>query len=29
MKASPEPLWSPKARIAPVPLLWSRGPVGV
>ena len=26
MKASPEPLCSPKARIAPVPLVWSRGP---
>ena len=29
MKARPEPLWSPKAWMAPVPLLWSRGPVGV
>ena len=26
MNASPEPLCSPKARIAPVPLVWSRGP---
>ena len=26
MKARPEPLCSPKARIAPVPLVWSRGP---
>ena len=29
MKARPEPLCSPKARIAPVPLVWSRGPSGV
>ena len=29
MKASPEPLCSPNARIAPVPLVWSRGPSGV
>src|SRR4030088_1028414 len=26
MKARPEPLCSPKARIAPVPLVWSRAP---
>src|SRR6266481_5645270 len=26
MKARPEPLCSPNARIAPVPLVWSRGP---
>ena len=26
MKARPEPLCSPKARIAPVPAVWSRGP---
>ena len=29
MKASPEPLCSPKARMAPVPAVWSRGPSGV